>query len=42
MQESKVSTNLVMQWLPVVDAQGRTRMEAVWVTAATRPLSHAA
>jgi hypothetical protein len=42
MQESKVSTELMMQWVPVVDAQGRTHMEAVWVTAAARPLSHAA
>jgi hypothetical protein len=34
MKESKVSEmQLSMRWLPVVDARGRVRMEAVWVTA---------
>ncbi len=26
---------LEMRWLPVVDASGRTRMEATWVAVAT-------
>lgn len=32
MPESKVSSELVMRWVPVVDGRGRTHMEAVWVT----------
>ncbi len=41
------SGRLEMRWLPVVDAAGRTRMEATWVavpTSAPRELSgtHAA
>ena len=32
MKESKVSGELTMRWVPVVDAHGRTHMEAVWVT----------
>jgi len=43
MKESKVSDELTMRWVPVVDAQGHTRMEAVWVTATTaRPATYAA
>lgn len=30
MQESKVAGELVMQWIPVVGADGRTHMEARW------------
>lgn len=30
MQESKVSRELTMRWVPVVDALGRTRMEMRW------------
>jgi len=26
---------LEMRWLPVIDASGRTRMEATWVSVAT-------
>ncbi|GAB3243705.1 hypothetical protein [Nocardioides dilutus] len=29
------STQLSMRWLPVADASGRTRLEAVWATQAT-------
>lgn len=38
------SERLEMRWLPVVDAAGRTRMEATWVpVSATETLvSHAA
>ena len=25
------STRLEMRWLPVIDARGRTHMEAVWI-----------
>ncbi|WP_275898725.1 hypothetical protein [Nocardioides sp. SYSU D00038] len=31
MKESQVSDRPTMRWLPVVDENGRTRMEAVWV-----------
>jgi len=31
MNESR-SERLEMRWLPVVDASGRTRMEATWVS----------
>lgn len=30
MKESKVSKRLTLHWVPVVDAKGRTRLEAVW------------
>ena len=34
MYESQVSNQqLVMRWIPVVDASGRTRMESCWITA---------
>ena len=48
MMESTTSERLEMRWLPVVDASGRTRMEASWVsvptgTAAAQPaITHAA
>lgn len=32
MKESKVSKQLTLRWVPVVDAKGRTRLEAVWLT----------
>jgi hypothetical protein len=31
MKGSKVSAELIMRWVPVVDALGRKHMEAVWV-----------
>jgi hypothetical protein len=47
MMESTTSERLEMRWLPVLDASGRTRMEASWVPAAgahtaQRPVTHAA
>lgn len=48
MKESKVSEKaterLSMRWLPVVDARGRTHMEAIWIAPALRahPTTHAA
>jgi hypothetical protein len=30
MQESKVTGQLAMQWIPVVGSDGRTHMEARW------------
>lgn len=42
--ESTTSERLEMRWMPAIDAAGRTRMEATWVTvpAATTPdLTHA-
>jgi hypothetical protein len=30
MKESTVTRQLAMHWIPVVDADGRTRMEAQW------------
>jgi hypothetical protein len=30
--EAQVANNLTLRWIPVVDASGRTRMEAVWIT----------
>jgi hypothetical protein len=42
MKESKVSAELTMRWVPVVDARGRTRMEAVWVTPRAMQTTHAA
>jgi hypothetical protein len=32
MQESTVSGRPVMHWVSVVDAQGRTQLQAVWST----------
>lgn len=34
--KERAAHQLVMKWLPVVDASGRTHMEAVWIDAATR------
>ncbi|MGZ4453617.1 hypothetical protein [Nocardioides nematodiphilus] len=42
MKESKVSKQLTLHWVPVVDAQGRTHMEAVWTTDAVVHTAHAA
>lgn len=33
--ESMRGSGLSMRWIPVADASGRTRMEVVWITAAT-------
>lgn len=30
--EAQVANGLTSRWIPVVDASGRTRMEAVWIT----------
>ena len=35
MMESTANGRLEMRWLPVIDAAGRTRMEASWIPAAT-------
>ena len=37
-------THLEMRWLPVTDEDGRTHMEACWITVgeAHAPVSHAA
>jgi hypothetical protein len=32
MPEATRSERLEMRWLPVIDASGRTRMEATWVS----------
>lgn len=32
MKEMKVSEQLTLHWVPVVDAAGQTRLEAVWTT----------
>lgn len=32
MEVSQMSGELAMQWIPVVDARGRTHMEARWTT----------
>lgn len=32
MKDSQVSKQLTLHWVPVVDADGRTRLEAVWTT----------
>ena len=34
MKESTVSDQLTLHWIPVVDATGRTHLEAVWTTGA--------
>jgi hypothetical protein len=35
MHESQIADQqLVMRWIPVVDASGRTRMESCWISAA--------
>lgn len=31
------ATHLEMRWAPVADAQGRTRMEAVWIETGASP-----
>ncbi|MFB9315683.1 hypothetical protein [Nocardioides plantarum] len=39
----KRHAQLEMRWVPVTDAAGRTRMEAVWITpTASAAISHAA
>jgi len=30
--DAQVANGLSMRWIPVVDASGRNRMEAVWIT----------
>ena len=44
MNETTQAERLEMRWMPVVDATGRTRMEATWVVvpAAAAPLEAAA
>lgn len=43
MKVSQVSEQLVLHWIPVVDAAGDTRLEAVWTTAPVAvPTGHAA
>ena len=43
MEDSQVSEQLVLHWVPIVDASGETRLEAVWTTASTAiPTGHAA
>lgn len=32
MQESQMAERLTLQWVPVVDARGRTQLEARWST----------
>ena len=33
MRDDKVTERLEMRWFPVVDARGRTHMEARWIVA---------
>lgn len=43
MKVLKVSEQLVLHWIPVVDASGDTRLEAVWTTSPVAvPSGHAA
>ena len=44
MMESTMSERLEMRWIPVLDASGRTRMEASWVPASAEEpaITHAA
>jgi hypothetical protein len=43
MKVSKVSEQLVLHWVPVVDATGETHLEAVWTTTTSAvPTGHAA
>ncbi len=47
MMNKTESERLEMRWLPVVDAAGRTRMEATWITVSAaaeqaQTISHAA
>src|SRR5262245_25949534 len=43
MKVSKVSEQLVLHWVTVVDASGETRLQAVWTTSsAAVPTGHAA
>jgi hypothetical protein len=40
MRESLTSSGLTIRWVPVVDARGRTHMEARW-TSASGPIAPA-
>jgi hypothetical protein len=44
MNHNKMANGLVQVWVPVTDSQGRTRVEAHWIDAATAPthVTHAA
>jgi len=43
MKEAKMSDELVLHWVPVVDASGETRLEGVWSTSPVAvPTGHAA
>jgi hypothetical protein len=43
MKEAKVSEQLVLHWIPVVDASGETHLEGVWTTSPVAvPTGHAA
>jgi hypothetical protein len=46
MRESQATQGLILRWVPVVDARGRTHMEARWTRAsgpvATGAPAHAA
>lgn len=43
MKESTVSEQLVLHWVPVVDASGETRLQGVWATTPVAvPTGHAA
>jgi len=43
MQEARMSEQLVLHWVPVVDASGETRLQGVWTTAPVAvPAGHAA
>lgn len=36
MKESKMTEKLALRWVPVVDARGRTHMEAIWIAPVER------
>lgn len=38
MRDSEQTNGLTMTWVPVVDARGRTLMEAHWVTTSPSPV----
>lgn len=38
MRDSEQTKALTMSWMPVVDARGRTHMEAHWVTSSPAPI----
>jgi len=43
MKVSKMSEQLVLHWVPIVDAAGETRLEGVWSTSPVAvPTGHAA